>query len=148
MQRTSKKRSISQDILAQATSLDGVKHMPLDEKQNVLALFARHLSRDSEVFARRCGKADEVAVQEGDDPTAADIMVNYLKHLEQQQKMEHQRELKKQQQKQRYQHQQGAAFTAGGDTRLPNPPSSEKSSQAQSKPIPSMRDMQYQARQA
>lgn len=151
MQRTTRKRSNLKDVLAHARSLDAVSNMPLEEKQNVLALFARHLNRDAELFARRIAKADEIAVTEGDDPSGADIMFNYLKHLEREKKMEQQQKRMMQQQMQQQQQnhqQQGAKAITGKYGGPTHHPTEADKVLLHSKPIPSIQDMRYQARQA
>jgi hypothetical protein len=81
-ERTARKRSIVRDVVVQAESLKGVKNMPLKERQTVLALFAKQYSRDAELYARRIAKADEVCLLKGEDPSQAEMLVEYLVHLE------------------------------------------------------------------
>lgn len=128
MQRTKKKKQILQDVLAQARSLNSVRNMPSVEKQNILSLFAKHLSRDAELFARRIGLADEQAVDK-ESMEGAEIMAEYLKQLQNQKKMEQHRK-------------DSRTVRASGNE------GQNVSSSSQQQQTPSLKDQRLRARQA
>ena len=108
-ERTLCKRSILQEIVVQAQNLRRQQRQSnnsnnsqdssattrlLQEQQQAaeyLSRFAQQLNRDAALFARRCGRADEVAVRKGtaDSPEVAYRLVDYLIELEQEQQRSH-----------------------------------------------------------
>ena len=102
-ERTLCKRSILREIVVQAQSLrrqprnnydtDASSARLLQQQQQqaeYLARFAQQLNRDATLFARRCGRADEVAARKGgaESVDVAYRLVDYLIQLEQQQQQQ------------------------------------------------------------
>lgn len=65
-ERTSRKRTILGQVVAQFNSLQAHTNLTQAESERLLAQFARRLNQDAELFARRIGKADELVVRQGE----------------------------------------------------------------------------------
>lgn len=82
--RSTTKRQVIRSVVEHSEYLKTLSGTGPQERENILALFARHQSRNAEQFARRIAKADEMVAIHGENQESSEKM---LRMLAQEQKM-------------------------------------------------------------